>query len=76
LSIQGQNTTLLNQIAVPLDGNDPRALSAVIERDPGLAKNVMNARIYQIKRSWWLWGIIVALFALEWVMRRKYGLDG
>ncbi len=75
LSIPGQNTVLLGQIAVPLSGNDPRAFSEIVSRDPGLAGNATIDKVYQIKRSWWLWGMIVALFSLEWALRRKFGLD-
>jgi hypothetical protein len=76
LSIQGQNTVLLEQIAAPINANDPRAVSAAIGRDPSPERSATEAKVYQVKRSWLLWGIIVALFSLEWLLRRKHGLDG
>jgi hypothetical protein len=75
LSIQGQNTVLLNQLALPLDINDPRALEAVFTRRDGPSNGVFSETVVRLKRSWWLWGIIVALFCLEWAVRKKVGLD-
>jgi hypothetical protein len=75
-SITGQNTVLLNQIAAPLSSNDPRLLSDIIDRNSKLQKNALIPRVFQLKRSWLLLGIILALFCLEWAIRRKEGLDG
>jgi hypothetical protein len=76
LSPLGQNTVLLNQIAVPLNTNDPRLFSDLIDRNSKVQRNAMTTQVFQLKRSWLLLGIIIALFALEWAIRRKEGLDG
>jgi hypothetical protein len=75
LSISGQNTVLLGQLAVPLSGAEKRSFSESIGKQPGLARSLTNQKVYQIKRSWVLWGVIIALFSFEWFMRRKVGLD-
>jgi hypothetical protein len=74
-SIQGQNTILLNQMGIPLDMSDSAAVSAIINGNPQQFPHATDTRFFQIKQSWPLLAIIAALFTLEWIIRRKNGLD-
>jgi hypothetical protein len=74
-SIPGQNTVLLNQVAVPLElGEVEGALRAAINAAAG--KNISTRTLtLQIRQSWPLLLALIFLLTAEWLWRRKAGLD-
>jgi hypothetical protein len=75
MSVREQNTLLLNSCALSMEITDTSGFRLLITRDTTMAKNVTVNRTMQIKQSWWLLIIVFFLFGLEWVLRRKTGLD-
>jgi hypothetical protein len=74
LSVAGQNTVLLDEFALPLPSADPHAvLSAYAAHS--LARRATITQNLEIRQGWILLSIILALFTLEWLARRKKGLD-
>jgi len=75
MSVRGQNTMLLNSFARPIEPNNTSAVRRMMTRDPGLAKNITVMRKIQIKQSWWLLILLFCFLGMEWLIRRKIGLD-
>jgi hypothetical protein len=75
MSVRGQNTMLLNSFARPIEPNDTSAFRRMMTRDPGLAKSITVMRKIQVKQSWWLLILLFCLLGIEWLVRRKIGLD-
>jgi hypothetical protein len=75
MSIRGQNTLLLNSFARSIEPNDTSAFRSMMTRDPGLAKSITVMRKIQIKQSWRLLILLFCLLGIEWLVRRKIGLD-
>lgn len=74
LCVQSQNTLLLGEIAAPLrPGNARTVLSAFAARPQG--KRLTVARYFQVRQTWVLLTAIFGLWAVEWILRRKRGLD-
>lgn len=74
LSVAGQNTVLLDEFALPLPSADPKAvLSAYAAHS--LARRATITQNLEIRQGWILLAIILALFTVEWIARRKKGLD-
>ena len=73
-AILGQNIPLLKELALPVDADSLRQFlqKAVVH---GLDKNTTIVRTFQIAQTWWLWGIIILLFAAEWVIRKTCKID-
>ena len=76
LMISGQNISLLNELAQPLDINDSIAVksfrAAHSSRESG--GEPVQEQI-QLHRSWVLLWLILVLFATEWIIRRRMELD-
>ena len=74
-SIPGQNTVLLNQVAVPLElGEVEGALHAAINAAPR-EKTSTRTLTLQLRQSWPLLLALIFLLTAEWLLRRKAGLD-
>jgi hypothetical protein len=74
LSVQSQNTLLLGEIAAPLrPANAQAALAAFTIHSQ--AKRMTVARYFQVRQTWALLAVIFGLWAAEWIVRRKQGLD-
>jgi hypothetical protein len=74
LSVQAQNTLLLNEFALPLKaGNASAVLAAYGARASGRRATITN--YVHVRQTWVLLIVIFGLFTLEWVIRRNRGMD-
>jgi hypothetical protein len=74
LSVAGQNTVLLDEFALPLSSATPKAVLDAYAAH-SLARRATITQNLEIRRGWILLSIILCLFTVEWVARRKKGLD-
>jgi hypothetical protein len=74
LSVQGQNTTLLNQFAQEVKFTSDSALNEFLHNLKTDKRSPVQD-YFRITRSWMILSILFLLFALEWGLRRKYDLD-
>jgi hypothetical protein len=74
LSVAGQNTVLLDEFALPLPSADPKVVFSAYAAH-SLARRSTITQNLEIRQGWILLSIILALFTLEWLARRKKGLD-
>ena len=74
LSVPGQNTVLLDQLGIPLKPNSGKA---VVEAFAGTSSSKRATIIdtLDLRKSWILLSVIVVLLAIEWLIRRKSGLE-
>lgn len=75
MSIHGQNTLVLNELAIPLDMTDTAGLRTILAHDSSPENQATITRTIQIRQSWWLLAVLFVLFGLEWLIRRKIRLD-
>jgi hypothetical protein len=73
-AILGQNIPLLKELALPVAADSiQQFLQKAVSH--GLDKNTTIVRTFQIAQTWWLWGIIILLFAVEWAIRKNCKID-
>ena len=75
MSVRGQNTLILNDLAIPIEMNDFEGLRTALASDIGQRNRATITRTIQIKHSWGLLAFLFVLFGMEWLIRRKIGLD-
>lgn len=75
MSVHGQNTLILNDLAIPVEMNDSAGLRSALAHDIGQESHATITRTIQIRQSWWLLAVLFVLLGLEWLIRRKIGLD-
>jgi hypothetical protein len=74
------NKLLLQQIAARTGGryfesNDLQQLPRVLASLPNFRlRDVSVARQFELWNRPWMLGVVVALFAVEWFLRKKYGM--
>jgi hypothetical protein len=72
--VSANRQELLDEFALPLPSSEPQAvLSAYAAHS--LARRATITQNLEIRQGWILLSIILALFTLEWLVRRKKGLD-
>lgn len=74
LSVQGQNTVMLGQIALPLNHGDIKTLHDLFDSARLLKPGIVIDN-FQIKQSVVLLLLCLFLFSLEWLLRRRSGLE-
>jgi hypothetical protein len=74
LSVAGQNTVLLDEFALPLPSADPQAVLKAYAAQ-SLVRRATVTQNLEIRQGWILLSLILALFTVEWLARRKKGLD-
>ncbi|HAJ79073.1 MAG TPA: hypothetical protein DCO75_04815 [Fibrobacteres bacterium] len=74
-SIAGQNTSLLNQLAIPLDSTELKKIRAAAIGETFKKKQPGETLTFQIRQSWPVLALIILLFVIEWIVRKKIGLD-
>jgi hypothetical protein len=74
LSAQGQNTALLGQFALPMNSGDPKALRDLVS-SARVSKRASVTDYFQITKSALLLSLCILLFSLEWLVRKKTGMD-
>lgn len=74
LSVQGQNTPLLNQFAQMTRFSSDSSFIAFLNHLKTAERSPLQ-EYFQITRSWMILVILFVLFTIEWVLRRKYDLD-
>jgi hypothetical protein len=74
LSVSGQNTVLLDEFALPLPSAELKAVLTAYAAH-SLARRATMTQNLEIRQGWILLSIILVLFTLEWLARRKKGLD-
>jgi hypothetical protein len=74
LQAMGQNTTLLGQIARPLEPTDS-ALHALVALPAASRSRQTTVQTLHVRQTWCLLALILGLFALEWMLRRRLLLD-
>jgi hypothetical protein len=74
LSARAQNTVLLNQFAIPLKSGNAREVLPLYGAH-AVGKRATVSRYLQLRQTWILLALIIALLTAEWVVRRKKGLD-
>jgi hypothetical protein len=76
LSVLAQNTQYLQQFAQPLDMKDGKMMNSVFDSwaQASADRNTVTETI-RVRRSWLLLGILLALFAAELVLRRRWDID-
>jgi hypothetical protein len=76
LSVLSQNTQYLQEFAQPLDTRDKESVNAVFDSwDQRSAEKHTIAETLSIHRSWVLLGIVLAVLAIELLLRRRWGID-
>jgi hypothetical protein len=75
MSVQGQNTLILNDLAIPLEMTDTAGLRRALANDAGQESHGTIFRTIRITHSWPLLAVLFVLLGLEWLVRRKIGLD-
>jgi hypothetical protein len=76
LSVLAQNTQYLQEFAQPLDPRDADALNAIFAAwDQRGAERSTVTETMRINRSWLLLGLMLALLAIELILRRRWGVD-
>jgi hypothetical protein len=74
LSVQSQNTPLLNQFAQVIRfSSDSSLIDFLHTLKTGQQLPLQD--YFQITRSWMILAVLFILFTIEWVLRRKYDLD-
>lgn len=70
------NGPLLDELATATGGKvyAPEELDGLIERLKGETSVVEHRITTPLRRSWWRLGVILGLFALEWILRKRNGL--
>ena len=76
IEIQGQNTIMLDQMALAAGPQDIKEIIAKILDNRRTEKTETRDKALTVEQSWPLLLAIVCLLALEWTIRRKTGLDG
>jgi len=74
--IQGQNTVMLDQVAAAVAPDDVNGIVENAMIDWQGEKRDTRALSIRFEQSWPLFLAIVCLLAIEWVLRKKTGLDG
>ncbi|HUI91002.1 MAG TPA: hypothetical protein VLX68_02035 [Chitinivibrionales bacterium] len=74
LSVAGQNTVLLDEFALPLSSAEPKAVLQVYAAN-SLGRRATVTQNLELRQGWVLLSIILSLFTLEWLARRRKGLD-
>jgi hypothetical protein len=74
-SIAGQNTSLLNQLAIQLDSTELKKIRAAAIGETFKKKQPGETLTFQIRQSWPVLALIILLFVIEWLTRKKIGLD-
>ena len=75
MSVQGQNTLVLNDLAIPIEMDDSTGLRRALANDVGQESHTTVFRTIRISQSWGLLAVVFVLLGLEWLIRRKIGLD-
>jgi hypothetical protein len=75
MSVRGQNSLVLNDIAIPLEMTDTAGLRRALANDVGQEGRGTIFRTVRITHSWGLLAVLFVLLGLEWLVRRKIGLD-
>ena len=75
MSVQGQNTLILNELATPLDMKDTAGFRRALANDVRQESHGTIFRTIRITHSWPLLAVLFVLLGLEWLIRRKIGLD-
>lgn len=70
------NGPLLEELATATSGKvyAPEDLDGLIERLKGETSVVEHRTTTHLRRSWWLIGVILGLFTLEWILRKRNGM--
>lgn len=74
--IMGQNTALLSQFARPLQAADSLALQRILGTSPAADDRRTVTTVLRFEQTWYVLALILALFAVEWAIRRRLQLDG
>jgi|GEM_PF-1260474 len=74
-AIQGRNASMLDQVAIPMELSDAKAVMDAASADSQSKKRATRTISFTIEQSWPLFIAIVFLLGLEWIFRRKIGLD-
>ena len=75
MSVHGQNTLILNDLAIPVAMNDTSGLRTALAGDIAQRNPATITRTVRIRPSWGLLAFLFVLFGTEWLVRRKIGLD-
>jgi hypothetical protein len=75
MSVHGQNALILNDLATPIEMNDSAGLRRALADDIGQESHGTIFRTIRITHSWGLLAVLFVLLGLEWLIRRKIGLD-
>ena len=74
-AVAGQNTTLLEQLARPVECRTPADMAALLTASSGAqARRTVTANL-RVEHTWLLLAALAGLFVLEWVVRRVWMLD-
>jgi hypothetical protein len=74
-AIQGRNASMLDQVAIPMELSDAKAVMDAAGADSQSKKRATRMISFTIEQSWPLFIAIIFLLGLEWIFRRKIGLD-
>jgi hypothetical protein len=74
LSAAGQNTVLLDEFALPLPSAEPQSVLKAYTAYSAARRATITQNL-EIRQGWILLSIILCLFTVEWIARRKKGLD-
>jgi len=76
LSVLAQNTQYLQEFASPIDMRDTLGMTHTFDSwiQRSAEKNTVTETV-RINRNWLLLGIVLLLFAVELILRRKWGVD-
>ncbi len=74
LSVQGQNAVLLDQMGLPLKANSVKSVLEAYAAASAVKRPTVVDSL-ELGKSWELLSVILALLALEWLFRRKQGLE-
>lgn len=69
-SVGTQNTSLLNQYALPVQLNSDSAIATFFAAHSDTPKPPIK-QIIPLRRSWWLITLILVLFSVEWYFRKR-----
>jgi hypothetical protein len=75
LRVTGQNRVLLNQIATPLEAGDTASIRLIAERLASAPQAATLTHTLRLRQSAVMLGLLLALLAVEWFLRRAWRLD-
>jgi hypothetical protein len=73
--IDGQNSLLLSNFARPLQPDNREEIFQFLSSDDHIRNIAPVIRVFHLRQSWLLLGLLFGLLATEWMVRRRKGLD-